>query len=114
MPGLCVWHLTDAGRDRVTQLAEISDRLEDEMTKGFDGKDKKRLRRLLRKASKNLAKASGRKLDATALLDADDGDDSDALKSGRSASKRCPHLHRLRASRTAPCATGKAARTPAR
>ncbi|MGL4323624.1 MAG: MarR family winged helix-turn-helix transcriptional regulator [Beijerinckiaceae bacterium] len=70
--------LTDAGRERVTQLGEISNRLEDEMTKGFDGKDKKRLRRLLRKASKNLAKASGRKLDATALLDADEADDSEA------------------------------------
>ncbi|MGL4494243.1 MAG: MarR family winged helix-turn-helix transcriptional regulator [Beijerinckiaceae bacterium] len=70
--------LTAAGRERVSQLTAIGERLEDEMTRGFDGKDRKRLRRLLRKASKNLAKASGRRMDATALLDADDSDDADA------------------------------------
>lgn len=69
--------LTEAGRARVSQLADIGNRLDDEMTKGFDGKDRKRLRRLLRKASKNLAKASGRKLDATALMEGDDADDGD-------------------------------------
>lgn len=70
--------LTEAGRARFTQLADIGDRLDEEMTKGFDGKDRKRLRRLLRKASKNLAKASGRKLDATTLLDGDDADEAEA------------------------------------
>lgn len=70
--------LTEAGRARLGQLSDIGARLEEEMTKGLDGKDKKRLRRLLRKVSKNLAKASGRKLDATALMDGDDADDADA------------------------------------
>lgn len=69
--------LTEAGRARVGQLSDIAERMDDEMTKGFDGKDRKRLRRLLRKASKNLAKASGRKLDATALLEGDDSDEAD-------------------------------------
>lgn len=52
--------LTQQGRDRVAALAGLAEHIEQDLTRGLDGKDKKRLRRLLRKAAKNLAKASGR------------------------------------------------------
>lgn len=52
--------LTQSGRERAAALAGLSDRIEQDLTRGLDGKDRKRLRRLLRKAAKNLAKASGR------------------------------------------------------
>lgn len=52
--------LTEAGRQRAASLAGLADEVEMELTRGLDGKDRRRLRRLLRKAAKNLARASGR------------------------------------------------------
>src|SRR5206468_1677402 len=66
--------LTQAGRERAAALAGLAEQIEEDLTKGLDGKDRKRLRRLLRKAAKNLAKASGR--DASPVLaDPDDVED---------------------------------------
>ncbi|WP_342360614.1 MarR family winged helix-turn-helix transcriptional regulator [Terrarubrum flagellatum] len=52
--------LTQTGRERAAAIVGLAEQIEQDLTKGLDGKDKKRLRRLLRKAAKNLAKASGR------------------------------------------------------
>ncbi|MET0605909.1 MAG: MarR family transcriptional regulator [Beijerinckiaceae bacterium] len=52
--------LTEAGRERASAIAGLADQIEHDLSRGLDGKDRKRLRRLLRKAAKNLAKASGR------------------------------------------------------
>ncbi len=47
--------LTAAGRERGGSIDKIWDTLEGEMVAGLDGKDRKRLRKLLRKVEKNLA-----------------------------------------------------------
>ena len=52
--------LTEAGRQRAAAIAGLADQIEHDLSRGLDGKDRKRLRRLLRKVAKNLAKASGR------------------------------------------------------
>lgn len=57
--------LTPEGENRALALEGLADTVEDEMMRGFDGRDRKRLRKLLRKAAKNLAKAGG--LDVTAI-----------------------------------------------
>ena len=51
--------LTEAGRERSKQIATLWDEVEDELLEGFDGKDRKRMRKLLRKAAKNLADLTG-------------------------------------------------------
>ena len=68
--------LTQAGRDRAAALVGLADHIEQDLTRGLDNKDRKRLRRLLRKAAKNLAKASGRPA-VSEIADADDDSDDD-------------------------------------
>lgn len=63
--------LTDLGRTRAASLEGLWHVVEDEMLGDMDGKDRKRLRKLLRKAVRNL---SGR--DSAAPADADEDDDS--------------------------------------
>jgi MarR family transcriptional regulator, organic hydroperoxide resistance regulator len=48
-------YLTDAGRDRVAAVDTAWKRVEKEALAGFDDKDRKKLRRLLRAMEKNLA-----------------------------------------------------------
>lgn len=62
--------LTEAGRERSKQIATLWDEVEDELLEGFDGKDRKRMRKLLRKAAKNLADLTG--ADARGLEAADE------------------------------------------
>ena len=47
--------LTEAGRERSASIDGVWDQLEAEMVAGLDGKERKRLRKLLRKVEKNLA-----------------------------------------------------------
>lgn len=47
-------HLTDEGRSRIDEIDRIWTRLEREALAGFDDKDRKRLRRLLRDLERNL------------------------------------------------------------
>jgi DNA-binding MarR family transcriptional regulator len=47
--------LTQAGADKVAAIDGLWREIEDELLDGFDGKDRKRLRKLLRKMAKNLA-----------------------------------------------------------
>ena len=51
--------LTGEGRKRASAIDAITSRLETELTDGLDAKDRKRFRKLLRKAAKNLAAATG-------------------------------------------------------
>ena len=51
--------LTEEGRKRATAIDAISKQLEAELIDGLDAKDRKRFRKLLRKAAKNLAVAAG-------------------------------------------------------
>ncbi|MFE1600241.1 MarR family winged helix-turn-helix transcriptional regulator [Methylobacterium sp. ID0610] len=76
--------LTEAGLAKAAAIDRIWDEVEAEMLDGFDNKEKRRLRKLLRRATRSLAEASG--LDAPepeddldgAGLEADDGgSDSD-------------------------------------
>lgn len=53
--------LTAEGESRASSLGELLNEVEDEMLAGFDGKDRKRLRKLLRKTVKALGQAGGRK-----------------------------------------------------
>ncbi|MFG1301178.1 MarR family transcriptional regulator [Xanthobacter sp. V3C-3] len=69
--------LTAAGRERSASIDGVWDQLEAEMVAGLDSKERKRLRKLLRKVEKNLAQRLG----ADGGLDdegdvADDEDDS--------------------------------------
>ena len=69
--------LTAAGRERNASIDGVWDQLEAEMVAGLDSKERKRLRKLLRKVEKNLAQRLG----ADGGLDdegdvADDEDDS--------------------------------------
>ncbi|MBS7545329.1 MarR family winged helix-turn-helix transcriptional regulator [Ancylobacter oerskovii] len=52
-------HLTDEGRVRAGAIDDIWDSLEDTMIGGIDGKDRKRLRKLLRRIEKNLSTKLG-------------------------------------------------------
>ena len=47
-------HLTDEGRSRIDEIDRIWSRLEREALAGFDDKDRKRLRKLLRAVERNL------------------------------------------------------------
>lgn len=51
--------LTEEGRARASAIERLWDDVEDEMLRGFDPKERKRLRKLLRKVAKNLAVVSG-------------------------------------------------------
>lgn len=64
--------LTEEGRQRAAQIDAITRQMEAELVDGLDGKDRKRFRKLLRKAAKNLASATGEPLGADASDDAED------------------------------------------
>jgi len=64
--------LTQEGRVRAVSIDAITERLEGELTNGLDGKERKRFRKMLRKAARNLAALSG---DAGGHEEAEDGED---------------------------------------
>lgn len=64
--------LTEEGRRRAGQIDAITRQMEAELIDGLDSKDRKRFRKLLRKAAKNLASATGDQLGADAADDAED------------------------------------------
>lgn len=73
--------LTDTGLAKAEAIERIWDDVEAEMLDGFDGKERRRLRKLLRKAARNLADASGvtgHEVDGDADIEGDD-DEADAL-----------------------------------
>jgi DNA-binding MarR family transcriptional regulator len=51
--------LTDEGQRKAQAIAQLWDEVEAELLDGFDARDRKRLRKLLRKVAKNLADVSG-------------------------------------------------------
>lgn len=51
--------LTDAGRERGSSIDGVWEQIETEMVAGLDGKERKRLRKLLRKVENNLAERLG-------------------------------------------------------
>ena len=63
--------LTGEGRKRASAIDAITTRLETELTEGLDAKDRKRFRKMLRKAAKNLAAATG----DHAIEEADDAEE---------------------------------------
>lgn len=65
-------HLTDDGRTRAASIEAIRDGLEEEIVAGLDAKDRRRLRKLLRKLGRNLAGRMGAIED---LADDPDGED---------------------------------------
>ncbi|TCK23139.1 DNA-binding MarR family transcriptional regulator [Ancylobacter aquaticus] len=67
-------HLTEEGRQRSGAIDEISDSIEDTMTAGLDGKDRKRFRKMLRRIERNLSTQLG-----TVTSDADE-DTEDGLE----------------------------------
>ena len=67
--------LTEAGQDRAEAITGLWDEVEDELLAGLDGKDRKRLRKLLRKVGRNLARLAA--ADDSALADGDDDEDGD-------------------------------------
>lgn len=62
--------LTDEGHRRAAQIDELWREVESEILEGFDSKERKRLRKLLRRVARNLAAASG--VDPSGLESADD------------------------------------------
>lgn len=56
--------LTPEGEARAASLGDLLDEVENEMLADFDGKDKRRIRKLLRKTVKALGKAGGRSTEA--------------------------------------------------
>ncbi|KQP16875.1 MarR family transcriptional regulator [Methylobacterium sp. Leaf93] len=73
--------LTDAGLAKAEAIERIWDEVEAEMLDGFDGKERRRLRKLLRKAARNLADVSGvtgHEVDGDADIENDE-DEPDAL-----------------------------------
>lgn len=71
--------LTEAGQDRAEAITGLWDEVEDELLAGLDGKDRKRLRKLLRKVGRNLARLAA--ADDSALADGDDDEDGDEADS---------------------------------
>lgn len=69
--------LTEAGLAKAAAIDRIWDEVEAEMLDGFEGKERRRLRKLLRRAARNLAGASG--LD---VQEADDDLDGPGLEAG--------------------------------
>ncbi len=65
-------HLTEEGRARAGAIDGIWDSLEDLMVAGLDGKDRKRLRKLLRKIEKNLATQLGAAPESLAEADVEE------------------------------------------
>lgn len=69
--------LTETGRAMIADVDRIWKRLEKEALQGFDDKDKRRLRKYLRKMEKNLLAANGVE---PRELDDDEGEDDADLK----------------------------------
>lgn len=69
--------LTDAGRERGEAIDDVWETLEGEMVAGLDSKEKKRLRKLLRKVEKNLALRLG--ADGGVDDEPEPGDDDDDI-----------------------------------
>jgi DNA-binding MarR family transcriptional regulator len=51
--------LTEAGQARAKEIGKLWEEVEDELLEGFDGKERKRFRKFLRKAARNLAALTG-------------------------------------------------------
>ncbi|MFD1703345.1 MarR family winged helix-turn-helix transcriptional regulator [Methylopila henanensis] len=64
--------LTPEGRLRAAAVDAVWARLETEAIEGFDGKERKRLKKLLRKMGKNVAGRLGAPVDETPVEDAPD------------------------------------------
>ncbi|MGO4707420.1 MarR family winged helix-turn-helix transcriptional regulator [Microvirga sp. 2MCAF38] len=74
--------LTKEGKKKAASIDELWNEVEEELLDGFDPKDRKRLRKLLRKGAKNLAKLTGADLEGfdspeDELEDAEPDTDSD-------------------------------------
>ena len=67
--------LTPSGHERASALDGLAKTVDEEMTRGFDAKERKRFRKLLRRVAKNLAKAGGVE---TALIEEDEAGEEDA------------------------------------
>lgn len=65
--------LTEEGQRKAAAIEELWDDVETELLEGFDGKERKRLRKMLRKTAKNLAEVLG--ADPHGFDGADDGRD---------------------------------------
>jgi DNA-binding MarR family transcriptional regulator len=63
--------LTDEGHTRAAAIGELWDDVEAELLDGLDGKDRKRLRKLLRKAARNLAGVTGADTQGLDAIDED-------------------------------------------
>jgi DNA-binding MarR family transcriptional regulator len=64
--------ITESGQTRLAEIERISKRVEREALGGLDDKDTRRLRRLLKKVSRNLSREPG-----STAEDGDDPDDAD-------------------------------------
>jgi DNA-binding MarR family transcriptional regulator len=74
--------LTETGLAKAEAIERLWDEVEAELLDGFDGKERRRLRKLLRKAARNLADASGvsgQETEADAEIEAEDDDEPAAL-----------------------------------
>lgn len=79
---IVVVRLTDEGARRAASIDNLWNEVEDDLLRGFDNKDRKRLRKLLRKAARNLAGSSsdeGESLDEDP--DTDDIEEAPAIAS---------------------------------
>ena len=69
--------LTETGLAKAAAIERLWDEVEAELLEGFDGKEKRRLRKLLRKAARNLAEVSGvtgHEVEGDAEMDEDEAD----------------------------------------
>jgi len=81
--------LTDAGKERAAAIAGLWEEVETELLDDLDGKDRKRLRKLLRKTARNLAAHTGSdaaQFDAADDDGAEDDEPEDAEKALAGAS----------------------------
>ncbi|MEH3145341.1 MAG: MarR family transcriptional regulator [Methylobacterium frigidaeris] len=69
--------LTESGLAKAAAIERLWEEVEDEMLDGFEPKEKRRLRKLLRRATRNLAEAAG--LEAHAAADAAEDLETEAL-----------------------------------
>ncbi|MGU3536538.1 MarR family winged helix-turn-helix transcriptional regulator [Methylobacterium sp. A54F] len=70
--------LTETGLAKAEAIERIWDDVEAELLDGFDGKERRRLRKLLRRAARSLADAAGHEPEADAEIEADE-DEAEAL-----------------------------------
>nr|WP_244479619.1 MULTISPECIES: MarR family winged helix-turn-helix transcriptional regulator [unclassified Methylobacterium] len=69
--------LTETGLAKAAAIERLWDEVEAELLDGFDGKEKRRLRKLLRKAARNLAEVSGvtgHEVEGDSEMDEDEAD----------------------------------------